>query len=126
MKRSHFDKVMAFHTAFNIPIKNTPDASEPDRLALRTKLIKEEASELIEALENAYLPDIAHELADLYIVLQGTVLELGLQDVMDEAITKVNNSNMSKLGVDGKPVYRADGKVIKGSSYIKPDLSHLF
>lgn len=126
MKESHLEDVKAFHKAFNIPIKQQPDVSEPDRLALRSQLIREEAAEVIEALQEADLPQIAHELADLYIAMQGTILELGLQDIMDEAFKRVHLGNMSKLGPDGKPVYREDGKVLKGPNYQKPDMQDLF
>lgn len=126
MKESHLDKVQAFHQAFDIPIQNTPKLPETDRLKLRATLVMEEAKEVAEALTEQTLPQISKELCDLYIVLQGAILELGLQDVMDEAMQRVHESNMSKLGRDGKPVHREDGKVIKGPDYQEAKLDDLF
>lgn len=126
MKQAHLDKVTAFHQAFDIPVQTQPQLPEPERLKLRATLVLEEAQEVAEALTEQTLPEIAKELCDLYIVLQGTILELGLQDIMDEAIQRVHASNMSKLGRDGKPVHRADGKVIKGPDYEEARLGDLF
>lgn len=126
MEKAHLHEVAEFHRSFDIPIEQEPGLAHKTRYLLRATLIREEAAEAAEALEGDDLPHIAKELADLYIVLQGTVLELGLQGVMDEVITRVHQSNMSKLGNDGKPVHRADGKVIKGPNYREPDLSDLF
>ncbi len=126
MNQSHLDKVIAFHKAFDIPILSAPELPEKERLKLRATLIMEEAAEVAEALQEKGLEEIAKELSDLYIVLQGTILELGLQQVMDEAITRVHQSNMSKLGSNGKPVHRDDGKVIKGPNYKEAVLNDLF
>lgn len=126
MHQSHLEEVSAFHQAFDIPIQNRVVKPDADRLKLRATLIIEEAKEVAEALTEQELPEIAKELADLYIVIQGTILELGMQDVMDEAVKRVHESNMSKLGTDGKPVHREDGKVIKGPNYQEADLTDLF
>lgn len=126
MKNAHLDKVTAFHQAFDIPVHGQPQLPDNSRLQLRATLVMEEAKEVAEALTKQGLPEIAKELCDLYIVLQGTILELGLQDVMDEAVQRVHKSNMSKLGRDGKPVHRADGKVIKGPDYQEARLEDLF
>ncbi len=121
----HTAQVAEFHQAFDIPILDSPQIPNGARVKLRARLIGEESQEVIEALESGNLQHIAKELADLLIVLHGTVLEFGLQNVMDQVITEVHRSNMSKLGTDSKPVLREDGKVIKGPHYREADLTFL-
>lgn len=108
--------VREFHVAFGLPINDTTRTHNK----LRAELIREEAAEAAEALESGDLEHIAKELADGVIVHYGAALTLGID--LDAAIAAVHASNMSKL-VDGKPVMRGDGKVLKGSSYRPPDMS---
>ena len=129
-----FNKVREFHEAFGHPINKEPDIKEID---LRMDLIDEEHKETQEELSDlwdwAYDKDtntseikrkLTKELADLLYVIYGTAVSFGLP--LDEVFDRVHKSNMSKLGDDGKPVYREDGKVLKGNNYKPVDLSDLF
>lgn len=119
--------VEEFHRAFGHPV----DAEWKDNLLiLRATLVDEEASELNDAIfdviNNPYEgceEALLKEMADLQYVLSGMAVALGLD--LEEATRRVHESNMSKLGEDGKPTYRADGKVLKGPNYKEPDLSDL-
>lgn len=121
----HTAQVAEFHRAFDIPILETPQVPGKERAELRARLIAEESREVIEALESGNLQHIAKEMADLMIVLHGTVLEYGLQNHMEQVMEEVHRSNMSKLGPNGKPVHRADGKVMKGPDYQEADLTFI-
>lgn len=97
-----------------------------DELALRQRLILEEAFEVGDELtDGSSLAKTAKELADLVYVTLGTVLSLGLQAEFERCFDAIHVSNMSKLGEDGKPIYREDGKVLKGPNYSPADLSFL-
>lgn len=109
--------VREFHVAFGLSIGDTTRTFNE----LRAKLIREEAEEAAVAVEFEPLPQIAKELADLVIVAYGAALTMGID--LDRAVALVHASNMSKLGVDGRPVMRADGKVLKGPNYRPPDMA---
>lgn len=125
-----------FHRAFGHPV-NRPDiimADDTDEalnfVQLRTKLHEEECSELNEELWSSFSEEktttnLLKEGADLLYVLLGTFVSLGLGDQLIEAFKRVHESNMSKLGEDGYPVYRDDGKVLKGPNYKPPVLDDL-
>ena len=115
--------VKAFHTAFGAPVRDTPTVDVPDdQKALRIKLLKEEVEELEEALKNNDLVEAADALTDIMYVLAGAYLTFGLQDYAEPLFEEVQSSNMSKLGADGKPIYREDGKIMKGPHFRLPDL----
>jgi predicted HAD superfamily Cof-like phosphohydrolase len=112
-----------FHTAFKLGIKNTPTANiGEDRNMLRFNLMKEENEEYLEAAQNNDLVEVADALGDMLYILCGTIIEHGMQDKIEEVFEEIQRSNMSKLGEDGKPIYREDGKVLKGPNYFKPDI----
>lgn len=112
-----------FHTAFKLGIKNTPTANiGEDRNMLRFNLMKEENEEYLEAAQNSDLVEVADALGDMLYILCGTIIEHGMQDKIEEVFTEIQRSNMSKLGEDGKPIYREDGKVLKGPNYFKPNI----
>ena len=90
---------------------------------LRFNLMKEENEEYLEAVENNDIVEIADALGDMLYILCGTILEHGLQHKIEEVFDEIQRSNMSKLGQDGKPIYREDGKVMKGPNYFKPNFS---
>ena len=92
---------------------------------LRFNLMKEENEEYLEAVQNNDIVEIADALGDMLYILCGTILEHGLQHKIEEVFDEIQRSNMSKLGEDGKPIYREDGKVMKGPNYFKPDFSKL-
>lgn len=108
--------VRAFHEACDLPIFERTAAMH----RLRARLTREEAREANEALLSGSLAKVAKELADQVYIAFGTALALGID--LDAAVRAVHASNMSKL-VDGKPLLRTDGKVLKGPNYWEPDLS---
>ncbi len=116
--------VEQFHDSFGIENAYEPTAnlSEKDR-KLRFDLLKEENEEYLEACENGDLVEIADALGDLLYILSGTILKHGLQHKIVEVFQEIQRSNMSKLGEDGKPIYREDGKVLKGPNYFKPNIA---
>lgn len=113
-----------FHKTYGQYHATTPHIPPQHVRELREKLITEEANEVAEELYDAdSIHDTAKELVDLAYVLFGTVVAYGLQDKFEACFDEVHNSNMSKLGEDGKPIYREDGKVLKGPNYFQADLT---
>ena len=92
---------------------------------LRFNLMKEENEEYLEAVQNNGIVEIADALGDMLYILCGTILEHGLQHKIEEVFDEIQRSNMSKLGEDGKPIYREDGKVMKGPNYFKPNFEEI-
>lgn len=82
----------------------------------------EENKEYLEAANSGDLVEVADALGDMLYILCGTILEHGMQHKIEEVFEEIQRSNMSKLGADGKPIYREDGKVLKGPNYFKPDI----
>ena len=118
--------VKQFHTAFEIGYSESPKANLGEaKNVLRYNLMKEENEEYLEAVQNNDLIEIADALGDMMYILCGTIIEHGLQHKIEEVFDEIQRSNMSKLGTDGKPIYREDGKVMKGPNYFKPDFSKI-
>ena len=118
--------VAEFHTAFKLGMNNMPVAHiGEDRNMLRFNLMKEENEEYLEAAQNNDLVEVADALGDMLYILCGTIIEHGMQDKIEEVFNEIQRSNMSKLGVDGKPIYREDGKVLKGPNYFKPNIAEI-
>ena len=116
--------VKQFHEAFGLGVKQEPTASlGEEKNLLRYKLMREENEEYLEAANNGDLVEIADALGDMLYILCGTILEHGLQHKIEEVFDAIQHSNMSKLGEDGLPIYREDGKVLKGPNYFKPDIT---
>ena len=116
--------VKVFHTAFAIGHSETPKADLGEsKNILRYNLMKEENEEYLAAVQNNDLIEIADALGDMMYILCGTIIEHGLQYKIEEVFDEIQRSNMSKLGADGKPIYREDGKVMKGPNYFEPDFS---
>ena len=92
---------------------------------LRFNLMKEENEEYLEAVQNNDIIEVADALGDMLYILCGTILEHGLQHKIEEIFDEIQSSNMSKLGEDGKPIYREDGKVMKGPNYFKPNFDEI-
>jgi predicted HAD superfamily Cof-like phosphohydrolase len=114
--------VAAFHQAFRRPMREQPSAEiDPALARLRVELIREEVSEFVAASEQGDLVGIADALADIVYVVYGTALTYGID--LDAVLREVHRSNMSKLGTDGKPVLREDGKVLKPAGYSPPDIA---
>ena len=121
LSKTNFEMVREFHKAYNCATAPKPTNILPDQLLIiRKRLIDEEHKELVEAMDARDLENIAKELCDLLYVVYGTALTYGID--VDECFREVHASNMSKLGEDGKPIYREDGKVLKGPNYRPPCL----
>jgi len=124
--RKQINSVKEFHTAFKIGHSEIPIANLGEsKHTLRYNLMKEENEEYLEAVQNNDLIEIADALGDMMYILCGTIIEHGLQHKMEEVFDEIQRSNMSKLGEDGQPIYREDGKVMKGPNYFKPDFSKI-
>ncbi|MBL4568206.1 MAG: nucleoside triphosphate pyrophosphohydrolase family protein [Flavobacteriaceae bacterium] len=118
--------VHEFHTAFKLGMNNAPIADIGEkRNKLRFELMKEENEEYFEAAQNNDLVEVADALGDMLYILCGTIIEHGMQDKIEEVFNEIQRSNMSKLGEDGKPIYREDGKVLKGPHYFKPHIKEI-
>ena len=115
--------VEIFHEAFGIKNNYEPtiDLSEKD-IELRYNLMNEENSEYLEAAKNGDIVEVADALGDQLYILCGTILKHGLQHKIVEIFTEIQRSNMSKLDINGNPIYREDGKVLKSSLYFRPNI----
>jgi predicted HAD superfamily Cof-like phosphohydrolase len=118
---SNFNKVGTFMKTFGQEVKIKPSFSSDKINKLRIDLIKEELEELQEAMKNNDLLEVADALTDILYVTYGAGHAFGID--LDKCFDEVQNSNMSKLGENGEPVYNESGKVMKGPNYFKPDLS---
>ena len=118
---SNFSKVGTFMKTFGQEVKTKPSFSTDKINKLRIDLIKEELEELTEAMSNKDLLEVADALTDILYVTYGAGHAFGID--LDKCFDEVQNSNMSKLGENGEPIYNESGKVMKGSNYFKPDLS---
>ena len=124
--QKQIDSVKVFHTAFKIGHSETPTADLGEsKHTLRYNLMKEENEEYLEAVQNNDLIEIADALGDMMYILCGTIIEHGLQHKMEAVFDEIQRSNMSKLDGDGNPIYREDGKVLKGPNYTKPSFSEI-
>jgi predicted HAD superfamily Cof-like phosphohydrolase len=118
--------VHEFHSAFGLGIEETPTAHLPkEKNLLRFNLMKEENEEYLEAANDGDLVEVADALGDMLYILCGTIIEHGMQDKIEEVFNEIQRSNMSKLGADGKPIFREDGKVLKGPSYFTPNIKEI-
>ncbi len=118
---SNFNKVKIFMETFGQEVKTKPSFSTDKINILRYDLIKEELEELKVAMENKDLLEVADALTDILYVTYGAGHALGIN--LDKCFEEVQDSNMSKLGEDNKPIYNDSGKVLKGPKYFKPDLT---
>ncbi len=116
-------RLREFHKAFDLHSGDIRELPPFDKQKLHYSLLREELDEFLKGCENRDLSNIAHELADLQFIIFSSVDAHGLGDVFDDVFNEVCDSNMSKLGLDGKPVYREDGKVMRGENYKYPDVS---
>jgi predicted HAD superfamily Cof-like phosphohydrolase len=118
---SNFNKVGTFMKTFGQEVKTKPSFSSDKINKLRIDLIKEELEELQEAMKNNDLLEVADALTDILYVTYGAGHAFGID--LDKCFDEIQNSNMSKLGENGEPIYNESGKVMKGPNYFKPDLS---
>ena len=115
--------VAEFHKAFGQKDGKWPRNIDADDYELRHRLMSEENDEYLDACDENSLVGIADALGDQLYILCGTILKHGMQHIIEEVFYEIQASNMSKLGDDGKPLLREDGKILKGPGYFKPDLS---
>jgi predicted HAD superfamily Cof-like phosphohydrolase len=122
--KSMMEAVREFHSAFHLPIAAEPkDCVANDLADLRIALLREEFEEYLDDVELEDVVDIADALGDIVYIAYGTAITYGID--LDAVLREIHKSNMSKLGPDGKPILREDGKVLKGEGYRAPDLRWL-
>ena len=120
---SNFNKVKIFMNTYGQEVKNTPEFPDSKIVQLRIDLIQEELNELKEAINNNDIIEVADALTDILYVTYGAGHSFGVD--LDSCFNEVQNSNMSKLGDDGKPIYNESGKVMKGPNYFKPNIKKI-
>ncbi len=124
--KNKIEAVKQFHTAFKIGHREIPKADLGNaKNKLRFDLMKEENEEYLEAAQNNDLVEVADALGDMLYILCGTIIEHGMQHKIEEIFNEIQQSNMSKLGENGEPIYREDGKVLKGPNYFKPNIAKI-
>lgn len=125
--KKRLEAVREFHESFGLDVQTRPTADlGAAKNRLRFELMKEENEEYLEAANRGDLIELADALGDMLYILCGTILEHGMQDKIEEVFAEIQKSNMSKLGADGQPLYREDGKVLKGPGYFPPRIHSLF
>ena len=120
---SNFEDVGLFMSTFGQEVKEKAEFPDNDIIALRLELIQEELNELREAIGNADIVEVADALTDILYVTYGAGHAFGID--LDKCFQEVQESNMSKLDHNGDPIYREDGKVMKGPNYFQPDLERI-
>ena len=124
--KKQISHVRTFHNSFGIKNHDRPIAELDENVfCLRHRLMHEENQEYLEACKNGDLTEIADALGDMMYILCGTILSHGLQDKIEDVFEEIQRSNMSKLGLDGQPIYREDGKIMKGPNYFKPNIKKM-
>ncbi|MFS4456187.1 hypothetical protein [Maribacter sp. 2304DJ31-5] len=122
--KNKIEAVKLFHESFGLGVSDKMKADLGEaKNNLRYNLMDEENSEYLEAARNNDMVEVADALGDMLYILCGTILEHGMQYKIEEVFNEIQRSNMSKLGADGKPIYREDGKVLKGPYYFKPNIA---
>ena len=125
--KNKISAVTEFHKAFRLGVNNTPTTEiDEATMLLRFSLMDEENKEYLDAMKNKDLIKVADALGDMLYILCGTIIEHGMQDIIEPIFDEIQKSNMSKLGLDGNPLYREDGKVLKGPNYVKPNFDKFF
>ena len=124
--RKQINHVKLFHESFGIENKTRPSSNLSEKVYnLRYNLMKEENEEYLQAAKEGDLTEIADALGDKLYILCGTILAHGLQHKIVEVFNEIQRSNMSKLSLDGTPVIREDGKILKGPNYFKPNIKDI-
>tara|TARA_B100000989_G_C19524448_1_gene465997 strand:- start:2836 stop:3216 length:381 start_codon:yes stop_codon:yes gene_type:complete len=125
--KKQLNAVKNFHDTFGLNYNDSPTVDlEKKIIDLRFNLMKEENEEYIEAARNNDIIEVADALGDMLYILCGTIIEHGMSEIIEDIFNEIQKSNMSKLGANGKPIYREDGKVMKGPNYFKPNFSKFF
>jgi predicted HAD superfamily Cof-like phosphohydrolase len=118
--------VLEFHQRFGVPWRPAPTSDLPEEeWRMRHEIMREENDEYLTACESGDVVEIADALGDMLYVLCGTMLAHGMQDKIEAVVAEIHRSNMSKLGPDGKPIVREDGKILKGEGFFRPNLGKI-
>jgi predicted HAD superfamily Cof-like phosphohydrolase len=124
--KHQLDCVKKFHEVYKLNYMRSPTANlDKNKIKLRFNLMAEENQEYFEAANNNDLVEVADALGDMLYILCGTIIEHGMQDKIEDIFNEIQKSNMSKLDKRGQPIYREDGKVMKGPNYFKPNISKI-
>lgn len=124
--KEQLKRVEDFHTSFDLPVRQKPEVHDAlQESVLRYKLMREENEEYLDAAERGDLIEVADALGDMLYILCGTILSHGLQEKIVEVFNEIHRSNMSKLDANGQPIYRSDGKVLKGPNYRPPNIAEV-
>jgi predicted HAD superfamily Cof-like phosphohydrolase len=121
--KKQIDSVKLFHKTFGEKNGQFPCLISEEKFELRHKLMAEENDEYRDACKERDIVGIADALGDQLYILCGTILKHGMQNIIEDVFDEIQASNMSKLGEDGKPIFREDGKILKGPGYFKPNLN---
>ena len=125
--KKQIESVKKFHNTYKLGYSETPIANLGNsKNKLRFSLMSEENEEYLEAANNDDIIEVADALGDMLYILCGTIIEHGMHEIIEDVFDEIQRSNMSKLGEDGEPIYRADGKVLKGPNYFKPNFKKFF
>lgn len=126
IRKDSIDETKQFQEAFGQGIPPCPCTStNSDRIGLYADLMQEELTEFLDAMESGDEVEILDAVADMQVILDGIWIQTGFHVLKDEAMREVFKSNMSKLGEDGNPIYREDGKIMKGPHFFKPDFKRV-
>jgi len=123
--RDNIDKVAHFHNVFKIGNNESATLLSEAESELRFNLLKEENEEYLEACKTGNMVEVADALGDVLYIAFGTILRHGLQHKIEEVFNEIQNSNMSKLDENGEPIFREDGKILKGNNYFKPNIKNI-
>lgn len=120
------EKVKEFQEIFGLPVRHVAEGSiDPKDYLLRYELMREENEEYLDACQKGDLVEIADALGDMLYILCGTIITHGLQHKIAEVFNEIHESNLSKLDEEGRPIYREDGKVMKGPNYFRPNIKKI-
>ena len=124
--KKQIDHVAEFHDVFQIGNESSPKVDVGSEVyMLRYNLMREENDEYLDACKQGDLVEVADALGDQLYILCGTILKHGLQHKIEEVFDEIQRSNMSKLDINGKPIFREDGKILKGENYFKPNIKEI-
>ena len=124
--KKQIDHVAEFHDVFQIGNESSPKVDVGSEVyMLRYNLMREENDEYLDACKKGDIVEVADALGDQLYILCGTILKHGLQHKIEEVFDEIQRSNMSKLDINGKPIFREDGKIMKGENYFKPNIKEI-
>ena len=123
--KNQVSAVQLFHKTFGAPIGVEPQLISKERNDLRYELMREENQEYIDACNSNDMVEVADALGDMLYILCGTIVEHGMQHKIEQVFNEIQASNMSKLDEAGNPIYREDGKILKGKNYFKPNIKKI-